>query len=378
MTYAQLQDLCDRTAGALSEAGLELEQRVAILLSDGPEFVASFWGAIKLGAVPIPLNTQLRPHDHHFLLDDSRARVLITEPAIWEGIALLRSQLRHLGQVFLVGGEADGCRSFEEAVAWATPRREAEDTTRDDAAFWLYTSGSTGFPKGAVHLHHDIMHATQLYARNVLGLRRDDVVLTVRRLPRVPLGNGVYFPEDVGATTVLCPGRPTPHAMFELIERHRVTVFFGVPTLYAAMLDLPDTAHVDLSSLRLCVSAGEALPADLYHRWRERFGVEILDGIGSTEILHIFISNQPGEARAGSSGRIVPGYMARLIDEEGNDVPQGEVGSLMIAGDSICAGYWNRHDATKRAIRGEWMITGDSTTRTRMATSGTAAETTTC
>ncbi|MGH2517709.1 MAG: benzoate-CoA ligase family protein, partial [Ktedonobacterales bacterium] len=246
-------------------------------------------------------------------------------------------------------------------VAGARATLETAPTIRDDAAFWLYSSGSTGFPKGCVHLQHDMHVCTELYAKPILSLTPDDITFSAAKLFfAYGLGNGLYFPLAVGASAVHFPGRVTPESAFQVINDTRPTIFFGVPTLYAGMLALPDaTTRFDTSSLRLCVSAGESLPPELFNRWRDRFGVEILDGIGSTEILHIFISNRAGAVKPGSTGTVVPGYEARIVDEQGEPVAQGEIGNLLISGDSTCAQYWNKHERTKTTLLGPWIQTGD-------------------
>jgi benzoate-CoA ligase family protein len=360
LTYAELQSLVNRGAGALTQAGLELEQRVAILLNDSPAWLAAFYGAIKLGAVPVPFNTILPASDYCYLLNDSRARVLVTDAEHWAALRERREELPFLRKV-LITGEATGAASWDAAVAEAAEKFDPAPTTCDDVAFWLYSSGSTGAPKGVVHLQHDMLFCEQLYARPILRLGPGDVVLSAAKLFHAyGLGNSSYFPFAAGATSVLGPGRVTPQAMFDLIARERVTVFFGVPTLYAQMLQAAEAgAARDCSSLRLCVSAAEPLPGEIERRWQARFGVDILDGIGTTEALHIFISNREGEVRPGSSGRPVPGYGARIVDEDGGEVPQGEIGSLEIRGDSALAYYWNQHERTKQTVRGEWISTGD-------------------
>ncbi|HEX9412992.1 MAG TPA: benzoate-CoA ligase family protein [Ktedonobacterales bacterium] len=368
VTYAQLAEQANRAGNGLRALGLEMEQRVGVLLFDSPAFAATFFGAIKIGAVPVPLNTQLRPQDYLYMLNDSRARILVVEAALWPQLAPVRRELSYLRHVVLVNRDssadaalAQGTLSYEGLLAGSSDALDPAPTTRDDAALWLYSSGSTGFPKGCVHLQHDMHVCAELYAKPILSLTEHDITFSAAKLFfAYGLGNGLYFPLAAGASSVHFAGRVTPEAAFQVIQAQRPTVFFGVPTLYAGMLALPDAAaRFDTSSLRLCVSAGEALPADLYQRWRERFGVDILDGIGSTEILHIFISNQAGAVRPGSSGRIVPGYQAMITDEQGLPVPTGEIGNLLIAGDSICAQYWNKHERTRSTIMGAWIATGD-------------------
>lgn len=361
-TYGDLAALANRAGNALRSLGVEAENRVLLLLHDTIEFPAAFWGAIRIGAVPIPTNTLMRPPDYAYFLNDSRAKVLVVDASLWPAVAEIRDQLRFLQHVVVVGEAPPGTLAWQDLIDAASDTLETFPTHRDDAAFWLYSSGSTGFPKGAVHLQHDMVYAAECYGKQTLGIRPDDRVLSAAKLFfAYGLGNSLYFPFSVGATAVYFKARPTPETMFETIRAQRPTLFFGVPTLYAAMLAVPDEklAGYDLSSLRLCISAGETLPAEIYRRWKDRFGVEILDGIGTTEALHIFISNRPGESRAGTSGQIVPGYEARIVDEDDRPVPQGELGNLLIRGESTCAYYWNKHDLTKRTVRGEWLATGD-------------------
>ncbi|HYY87410.1 MAG TPA: benzoate-CoA ligase family protein, partial [Chloroflexota bacterium] len=255
-------------------------------------------------------------------------------------------------------GSQVALRDFDELLQHGSPELEAEPTSKDDAAFWLYSSGSTGFPKGCVHLHHDMLVCTELYAKGVLGITERDRCFSVAKLFfAYGLGNALYFPFAVGATSILLAGPPTPQNVFDVVDRHRPTLFFSVPTSYGMLLAQERAA--DFSSVRYGVSAGEALPQALFERFKQRFGVEILDGIGSTEILHIFISNQPGAIRPGSSGRLVAGYEAKLLDDDGQPLPQGEIGNLLIKGDSTCATYWNKHEKTKDTIEGHWIRTGD-------------------
>ena len=365
LTFRQVQEMTNRAGNALLQLGVEMEQRVLILCLDCPEWVAAFWGAMKIGAVPVPVNTMMRAADYAYFLNDSRARVLVVSDVLWPEVEKVREELKFLRHIVIVGQPTAGPIPFDEWVAKASPELEPARTSRDDAAFWLYSSGSTGFPKGTVHLHHDIVYTTDLYARPTLGIIERDVTFSAAKLFfAYGLGNNLTFPFRVGAAAVLYPGRPLPDAMFETIHTYRPTIFYGVPTLYAAMLQVPDAERRwDLSSLRLCVSAGEALPAELLKRWKDRFGRDILDGIGSTEVLHIFISNRQGDIKPGSSGKIVPGYEARLVDEAGKDVPLGEVGNLLIRGDSTAACYWNKHERTKQTMLGEWIVTGDKYTQ---------------
>jgi benzoate-CoA ligase family protein len=260
-----------------------------------------------------------------------------------------------------VGGKPAWELGFDALIERASPSLDPADTSRDDTAFWLYSSGTTGCPKGAIHLQHDMLVAADAYARDTIGLRVSDVSFSVAKLFfAYGLGNGLYFPLRTGGTTVLLPDRPVPEKVFATIDRYQPTVFYGVPTSYAALLHAAEKAgRTELGRVRMCVSAGETLPRYLFERWRDRFGVEILDGIGSTEILHIFISNRPGQAKPGSTGQVVPGFEAKIVDDAGSELPPGQVGTLMIKGDSIALGYWNQHEATKHTFCGEWINTHD-------------------
>ena len=363
-TYTQIAELANRVGNGLLNLGVDLEQRVALLLLDSPQFVAAFFGTIKIGSVAVPMNTVLRPDDYVYLLNDSRARVLFIHASIWQTISHLRPQLKYLRHVIVVGlnePETSTLHNFEKFASNASSTLQAAETHKDDSALWLYSSGSTGFPKGCVHLQHDMLYCTEYYAKSVLGITENDITFSAAKLYfAYGLGNGLYFPFGVGASTVLYPGRPLAEDMFKVVEQYRPSIFFGVPTLYGSMLALPDAGkRFDFSSVRLCVSAGEALPADILRRWEQTFGVQILDGIGSTEILHIFISNRAGAIRPGSTGKLVPGYAAMITDEAGHEVQQGDIGNLLIAGDSIASHYWNKHEKTKNTINGQWIATGD-------------------
>ncbi len=366
-TYAQVVELANRVGNGLLDLGLDLEQRVALLLLDSPEFAAAFLGGIKMGAVPVPLNTALHTNDYVYMLNDSRARILLVHAALWPQIRDVLSELKYLRHIVVVGLEQTGehetatLHDFDKWVQAASPNLEAAEMSKDDSAFWLYSSGSTGFPKACVHLQHDMTYCTEYYAKPILGIHEGDITFSAEKLYfAYGLGNNLYFPFGVGATAVHYPGRLLPEDMFKVVERYRPTIFYGVPTLYAAMLAQPDAAkRFDFSSVRVCVSASEALPADILRRWQDTFHVDILDGIGSTEILHIFISNRSGAIKPGSTGKVVPGYEALITDESGYPVKQGDIGNLLIRGDSTAAYYWNNHEKTKDVINGHWIHTGD-------------------
>ncbi|HEY7189530.1 MAG TPA: benzoate-CoA ligase family protein [Vicinamibacterales bacterium] len=363
VSYARLFECVNRTGSALrTELGVRSEERVMLLMLDGPEMVFAFFGAIKIGAVPIPTNTLWTATDYEFVLRDSRASVVIVSAALHDRIAAALPRCPWVRHVVIAGDAGDRtATTFDALIARGSPVLDAEPTHKDAPAFWLYSSGSTGRPKGCVHLQHDMTVCAEAYARGVLGIDAGDRCFSVAKLFfAYGLGNGMYFPLAVGATTILWPGPVTPPLVYDVIERYRPTLFFSVPTHYAMLLaHRHGTREFDLSSVRCAVSAGEALPPALYERFRERFGVEILDGIGSTEVLHIFISNRRGNVRPGSSGVLVPGYEAKLLNEDGVPVGTGEIGSLLVKGDSTCAMYWNRHESTKNTIEGHWIRTGD-------------------
>ena len=359
ITYQDVLENVNRTGNALQSLGVDVEQRVALLLLDCPEFVYSFFGAIKIGAVAVPMNTLLRPADYRYLLHDSRARVVIVNEALLPQIDAIRDDLPYLQHIVVVGNAGTHV-DFQRLVAEASPALDAAPTSKDDMAFWLYSSGSTGFPKGAVHLHHDMLYVSDLFGRQFLQVTAADRMFSAAKLFfAYGLGNNMYIPMRFGASAVLLPSRPTPEAVFETITRYQPTIFYGVPTLYAQMLQVDNAAAYDLSSLRLCLSAGESLPPELYRRWKERFGLDICDVIGSTEALHVFIGNRPGSIKVGSTGRVIPGFEAKIVDEEGRKVGTDEVGTLLVRGDSAAPFYWNKHRKTQQTMLGEWLNTGD-------------------
>jgi benzoate-CoA ligase len=361
ITYGEMHAQVNRVGNALRRLGVRIEERVPLLLRDGPEFVSSFWGAMKIGAVPVPVSPLLRQPEWEYILDDSRARIAIVDETLEAGIDAARPRLERLERVLVAGEPRAGC-SFHELVAEQSAELAPADTTKDDVAFWMYTSGSTGTPKAAMHLQHDMLVCCETYARSVLGIGEADRCYSTAKLCfAYGLGNALYFPFHVGAATVLDAERPTPARIAELITRERPTLFFAVPTTYSATLRAAEAgdAEFDLGSLRCCVSAGEPLPRSVHERWRERFGLEILDGLGSTELCHIAISNRPGGVRPGSVGTVVPGYDAKIVDDDGVELPTPEIGHLMVQGESACAGYWNQHARTKQTFVGEWVRTGD-------------------
>jgi len=371
-TYNDLQKMVNKNANGLREIAVRVDDRLMILMLDVPQFYAMFWGAVRIGAIPVPVNTMLTPEDYEYYLNDSRARVLAVSEELLPLVRQIKGDLHYLRDLIVIS-ETEGAHiPFRQKYRHSPSTIKTEYTTRDDAGFWIYSSGSTGSPKGAVHSQYDMVVTSEAYAQKVLKLTEDDICFSAARLFfAYGLGNGMYFPMSVGASTVLNPGRPTPEMIFRYLEKFRPTVFFGVPTLYGQMLEYkahqdrergtkpdPNSNH-ELSSVRICVSAGEALPEEIYYRWKKRFGLDILDGIGSTEMLHIFLSNQPGAIKPGSTGKPVPGYELRLIDDEGKDVSQGEIGTLMVKGGSAAQMYWRKREKTRVTMQGEWINTGD-------------------
>jgi benzoate-CoA ligase family protein len=363
VTYGELYACVNQVGNALKSLGVRMEERVLLLLPDVPEFAFSFFGAIKIGAVPVPVNTLLKPHDYKYLLNNSRARVAVVGESLLPLISCIdRRELHSLETLIVVGKATEGTMSFDDFIQGSSSELSPARTSKDDAAFWLYSSGSTGQPKACVHLQHDMVVSTERYAKAILQISKNDRFFSVAKLFfAYGLGNGLYFPLAVGGTSILLPGPPKPKSVFEVIERHRPTLFFSVPSNYIKLLahEAPEGSEFDLSAVRHGISAGEALPATVFHQFKRRFGVEILDAIGSTEALHMMISNVPGEVRPGSSGKIIPGFDAKIVDDNDQPVAGGEIGNLLVKADSTCAYYWNEHEKTKRTLAGEWLRTGD-------------------
>jgi 4-hydroxybenzoate-CoA ligase len=365
LTYAALAERTDRFGNALRGLGLRREDRVVLLLLDTVDFPVAFWGAIKAGVVAVPINTLLPPDQWQYMIEDSRAAAVVISAELLERAGPMLARLHEARGLIVVatGGAGDGgtVLDFERVVGAGLAEPPGADTHADEVAFWLYTSGSTGIPKGARHVHASPVATAELFGRGVVGFREDDVVFSAAKLFfAYGLGNGMSFPLAVGATTALLAERPTPETVLATMARHQPTVFCGVPTLYAALLAAPALGRgAGSARLRVCLSAGEALPADVGLRWRDLVGIDILDGIGSTEMLHMFITNRPGDVRYGTTGKPVPGYEARIVDESGAPVAPGTMGELLIKGPTAAEGYWNRRERSRRTFLGEWTRTGD-------------------
>lgn len=361
LTYAEVAEQVDRAGQALGALGVEMEDRVLLVLDDSPAFVATFWGTVKLGAVAVPVNPWMTAEEYGFLLEDSRARVAVVEAAVASRLLAVRHRAPALRAVVSAGGRVPGCLELESLMAEASPPLTAAPTHPEDVMYWGYTSGSTGPPKAALHSHQDFVAAADLVGVGVFGLGPEDVTFSASKMSfAFGLGNTLYFPARVGAASVLVGPRLTPEGAFEVIARERPTVFFAVATLYARMLHVPEAERRwDLSCLRLCVSSGEVLPPPVFDAWRERFGIELVDVVGSTEALHDFLANPPGAVRRGSVGRVVPGFEARLVDDDGRPVGPGVVGHLLIRGPTTALGYWRRRERTQATMLGAWLRTGD-------------------
>lgn len=364
MTYAELKDLAGQFAGALTRAGVRREERVALIVRDQLEFPIAFFGAMKSGAVPVPLNTLLAAPVYDAILNDSRASILVVSAALWDTVKPAIDGNSYLRQVVVIGDAPEGTTSFETFMdgAEVLDTIEAQD---DELAFWLYSSGSTGTPKGVRHIHSSMKATADTFGAQVLGIREDDVIFSAAKFFfAYGLGNAVSFPMSVGATTIIFSGRPKPDAMFDVMANEKPTLFCGVPTLFAALVaEQEKRGGAPEHTIRLCTSAGEALPRDIGDRWEKLWGCQIVDGVGSTEMLHIFLSNAPGDIVYGTSGKAVPGYEVRLVDEHDEDVPDGEVGELLVRGPSSADGYWNQRNKSQSTFQGHWTRTGDKYTK---------------
>jgi benzoate-CoA ligase family protein len=360
LTYRQLVAQTHRWARALEAIGVRSEERVVLIMTDTVDFPVAFWGTIRAGAVAVPLNTLLTNDQWRHMIEDSRAAAVVISAELYDRAGPM---LQAIGaaRVVVAGADRPGTRSFEALLASSPPEPVVVPTHADEVAFWLYTSGSTGVPKAARHLHASPAHTARHYGQGIVGIGPNDVIFSAAKLFfAYGLGNGMSFPFSVGATAILLPDRPTPDAVLGIIARHQPSIFCGVPTLYASLLAHPALGRgAGSTRLRTCLSAGEALPEEIGRRWEQAVGVEVLDGIGSTELLHIFISNRPGQVRYGSSGKPVDGYRARVVDEHGHDTKPGEIGELHVHGPTAADGYWNQRERSRKTFAGEWTATGD-------------------
>ncbi len=365
LTYGELAEQSARFAGALYRHGVRREERVAMVVRDQIEFPVIFWGALKAGAIPVPLNTLLSSAVYENILSDSRASILIVTEGLWDVVKPAIEGDRHLRAVVVIGEAPHGTESYDTFVQGA-PSQEAVEASESELAFWLYSSGSTGTPKGVRHVHSSLKATADCYGAQVLGIREDDTVYSAAKMFfAYGLGNAMSFPMSVGATTLLLAGRPTPDAVLAIMRDEKPTLFYGVPTLYAALVEAQQNAGaMPDHSIRLCASAGEALPREIGERFEKLWGAEIIDGVGSTEMLHIFLSNRPGDVIYGTSGVPVPGYEVRLVDEHDEAVGDDEVGELLVRGPSSADGYWNRRHKSMATFAGHWTRTGDKYERT--------------
>jgi len=363
LSYGELAEQSHCFANALRAQGFPPESRILLAMLDTPEWPVAFLGCILAGVVPVAANTLLTTRDFDFMLRDSRAQGLIVSKALLPAFEPLIAQIPTLRTVITAGDDSESDTALAQMVRAQPATKTIATTCADDACFWLYSSGSTGTPKGTVHLHSHLIQTAELYGRGVLGIRESDVVYSAAKLFfAYGLGNGLTFPMSVGATAVLLPARPTPAEVFGILKKHQPTIFYGVPTLYAAMLADPARPQKSELRLRVCTSAGEALPAEIGKKWTAQYGCDILDGIGSTEMLHIFLSNRPGEVRYGTTGKAVPGYELRIVGDDGQDCGTGKIGELQISGPSSALMYWNSRAKTKATFAGDWTRSGDKYT----------------
>jgi benzoate-CoA ligase len=364
-TYSELMERICKAGNALLTLGIEIEDRVCLLLPDSIEYVELLLGAIRIGAQPILLSTLERPEFYEFVLNDSVAKALVVHASLLGKVSNVIGRLPYLKHVIVVGGSLEGGKliSYDDLFRDASSQLQAEELHKDDFCYWQYSSGTTGPPKGVIHYQHDPIYSCETYYRHVLQMTENDVNFSTSKIFfAYGLGNTVWAPLYFGATALLMSSPPDPEGVLRAIERHRVTLFFSVPVFYnriLAYVEQRKDSKYDLINIRYCVSAGEALPAPIYYKWKETFGKDILDGIGTTELCHIFISNRPGKIKPGSSGTVVAGYEVRIVDDQMRDVGFGEVGRLLVKGGSIAAMYWRRHEKTKEHFLGEWFYTGD-------------------
>jgi benzoate-CoA ligase family protein len=359
-TYGQLADRVARFGALLRLLGISREERVLLALTDTIDWPTAFLGCLKAGAIAVPVNTLLTEDDYRFMLADSRAKLLVVSDVLYPKFEKLIKESPDLEHVIVSGDDALGHKRFEDLIASTKPEPYTAPTTSDDMAFWLYTSGSTGKPKGAVHVHASLKLTADLYGTPVADIKESDVVYSVAKLFfAYGLGNAMTFSLSVGATTVLLNERPTPDGVAALLRKHPITVFYAVPTFYAAFLNSPNAPKREEVKIRRCISAGEALPEEIARSWKERYGVEISDGLGTTEMLHIYLTNRPGATKYGTTGKAVPGYEIKIVGEDGNVVKPGEMGELYVRGPTAAIMYWNNREKSRSTFQGEWTRSGD-------------------
>ena len=359
-TYEEIQQQANRFANILSRLGVRPEERVAIGLPDGADWVGAFFGILKLGAVVVMLNPYLKPEEIEYFYEYTRCRWVLVHPDLAEGFVDRASGSRHLHGLLAVGGDLEGCPRFEKEVRDGDERFENFSTHADDPAVWLFSGGTTGKPKAVVQAHTSFANTTECYAKGVIGYGSDDTTLSIPKLYfGYATGSNLLFPFSVGATVALFPERSTSEEVFRQIEAHQPTILINVPTMIGRMVDAARDQSVSFDSLRLATSAGEALPLEIHEAWSETFGIELLDGLGTAEMWHIFLSNRPGDVYPGTLGKVVPGFEVVVRDENENCVSAGEVGVMWVRGNSRAIQYWQKSDRTQHAFRGEWYVTGD-------------------
>ncbi len=360
-TYQQLADQVNQTGNALRILGMPQESRIALCLDNSFEYACIFWGCIKSGLIPVNFNNGLVTEQFDYMLNDCRARILIVDEQFYQKFAPILAKQNHLEHIIVVGDEGHGHNTYKELIEGHSLELDCAHTTGDDVALWLYSSGTTGHPKGVIHVHSSLFHVANGMGRQILNINEQDIIFTVPKLFfAYGLGNGMLFPFSVGAATIMMRGRPTAEAALNILKEHQPTLFGGVPTLFASMLATIDDADMtEKTSLRRCLSAGEALPEDLGRRWEKCFNAPLLSGVGMTEMLHNFICNPPDKVRYDASGLPVPGYTFRLVGEDDQDVPLGEIGEMWVSGPTQALGYWNQREKDLNTFIGRWMKTGD-------------------
>ena len=364
ITYAELQKSANQMGNALLEAGIEEENRVMICLPDCPEFLYTYFGAMRIGAIPVPISTMALPQDYKYYLNDSRGKLLVTDAKLAPNFTAAAGDLKYLRRFIVVGEAEPGQSTFNDFIKDASTSLDVAQTSKDDMAFWLYSSGTTGQPKGVVHMHHDALYFMPVFCEDVLQITENDIVYSASKMYFSYGRNSMESVFFSGAAVLLEQELPKPGVVVENITRYKPTVYYSIPTSYIGVLDLLDKMDLeegkyDLSSLRVCISSGEALPKVVFDRWKARFGTEILEAIGSTDVGGDYISNMIGKVKNGSCGVLLPGFEAKLLDEDGNEAPDGEIGVLWINNDGTTPFYWRKHDKTKEAIKGVWFNTGD-------------------